>query len=287
MACKKARERMRAAAMAEEGMPARVEAQPEQATYRRVDVAAEQPAAQDTEMPERLMFGVDSHTPSNIILQNNLPEFDWVTRNKLYPNFWGRYLTGEDCLTREEIDYLHSKACRVAAIYTAQGTKETEEEGKADAQQAVVRAFELDIPEGTAIFLEIGENEYAAMEYMHGYAQEVLEAGYTPGFKANTDARFEFDREYSRGVQNHREEFSRCLVWAVSPSLAEYDRVTTTHFIHPDNWTPYAPSGMTRGDIAIWQYGKECHPIQDDGGKEATFNVDLVRDIQVIISRMF
>ena len=45
---------------------------------------------------DRLLFGVDSKVRSDNLLQNNLTEFEWVTRNKLYPNFWGRNITGEN-----------------------------------------------------------------------------------------------------------------------------------------------------------------------------------------------
>ena len=40
-------------------------------------------------------FGVDSATRADTVLQNNLTLFDWVTRNKMYPNYWGRYIGGE------------------------------------------------------------------------------------------------------------------------------------------------------------------------------------------------
>ena len=143
------------------------------------------------------------------------------------------------------------------------------------------------LPLSSAIFLEIGENENATRDFMRGFASMLLNEGFTPGFKANTDAVFDFDREYSRGMQTDKDVFEKCLIWAVSPSLAEFDRVTTTHLIHPDNWTPFAPSGITRQDIAIWQYGKNCHPIADDSGKETTFNVNLVRDAKIIIEKMF
>ena len=122
---------------------------------------------------------------------------------------------------------------------------------------------------------------------MRGFASMLLNEGFTPGFKANTDAAFDFDREYSRGMQTDKEIFEKCLIWAVSPSLSEFDRVTTTHLIHPDNWMPFAPSGITRQDIAIWQYGKNCHPIADDSGVETTFNVNLVKDAKIIIEKMF
>ena len=236
---------------------------------------------------ERLLFGVDSKIQANDLLQNNITEFEWAVRNKVYPNFWGRNLVGENALTKDEIDFLHSKGCKIAAIYTDSGEKLTEEQGQILAKRIDVLVLELGIPEGTAIFLEIGENENVSTDFMRGFASMLINEGFIPGFKANTDAEFEFDREYSRGLQTDKEVFEKCLIWAVSPSLAEFERVTTTHLIHPDNWKPYAPSGITRQDIAIWQYGKNCHPIADDSGKETTFNVNLVRDEKIIIEKMF
>ena len=52
-------------------------------------------------------------------------------------------------------------------------------------------------------------------------------------------------------------------------------------------YLPFAPSGITRQDIAVWQYGKSCHPIADDKGRETAFNVNLVRDDRVITQKMF
>ena len=235
----------------------------------------------------RLLFGVDSNNQANDLLQNNIEEFEWVVRNKIYPNFYGRYLNGENCLTKEEIKFLHSKGCKIAAIYTDDGEKQTEEQGTLLAKKIDIRALELGIPGGTAIFLEIGENENASRDFMRGFANALILEGYTPGFKANTDAKFAFDREFSRGMQTDKDIFEKCLIWAVAPTIEEYDGITTTHLIHPDNWTPFAPSGIKRADIAIWQYGKDCHPIEDDKGLPITFNIDLVRNIQIITDKMF
>ena len=240
-----------------------------------------------SEFENRLLFGVDSKVPSNDILQNNLTEFEWVTRNKIYPNFWGRNITGKDCLTKEEIKFLHTMGCKIAATYSDSKPKDTEEQGKICAKEVAHAAVGLGIPSNTAIFLEIGATENVSKDYMCGFARELISKGYTPGFKANTDAAFDFDRQYSRGMQSEGELFKKCLVWAVAPGLKEYERVTTTHFIHPDNWGPFAPSGITRNDIAVWQYGKECHPIMEDANNETFFNVNLVRNSQVIIEKMF
>ena len=236
---------------------------------------------------ERLLFGVDSEVKSNTVLQNNITEFEWATRNKIYPSFWGRNLVGDNALSKGEIEFLHRKACKLAATYTDFSPKITEEQGQNIAKNICSRAKELEIPEGIAIFLEIGETETATRDFMRGFAKVLIDEGFVPAFKANTDASFSFDREYSRGLQTDKDIFEKCLIWAVSPSLTEYDRVTTTHLIHPDEWRPFAPSGITRQDIAIWQYGKNCHPIEDDLGKETSFNINLVRNEKVIIEKMF
>lgn len=235
----------------------------------------------------RLLFGVDSKIQANDLLQNNIDEFEWVVRNKIYPNFYGRYLTGDNCLTKDEIKFLHRKGCKIAAIYSDNGEKQTEEQGVILAKMIDVRALELGIPEGTAVFLEIGEDEEVSCDFMRGYARALMSEGFTPGFKANTDAKFAFDRKFSRGIQTDKEVFEKCLIWAVAPNVREYDGITTSHLIHPDNWTPYAPSGITRNEIAVWQYGQNCHPIEDDLGKATTFNLNLVRNEQVIVDKMF
>ncbi len=236
---------------------------------------------------DRLLFGVDSKIQANDLLQNNIKEFEWVVRNKIYPNFYGRYLTGENCLTREEIKFLHGKGCKIAAIYADDSAKQTKEQGIIIAKKIDILALELRITEGTAIFLEIGENENVSRNFMRGFAKALMAEGYTPGFKANTDAKFAFDREFSRGMQSDRDVFEKCLIWAVAPSLEKYNGIITSHFIHPDHWMPYAPSGITRNEIAIWQYGRDCHPIEDDMGRMTTFNLNLVRNEQVIINKMF
>ena len=179
------------------------------------------------------------------------------------------------------------KGCKIAAIYTDDGEKQTEEQGKILAKKIDIIALELGIPEGTAIFLEIGENEKVSRLFMKGFAEALIIEGFTPGFKANTDAKFAFDREFSRGMQSDKAIFKKCLIWAVAPTVKEYNDITTTHLIHPDNWKPYAPSGITRNEIAVWQYGVNCHPIEDDTGKITTFNLDLVRNRQVMIDKMF
>lgn len=235
----------------------------------------------------RLFFGVDSKIQSDDLLQNNIDMFEWVIRNKIHPNFYGRNIVGKDALTSAEIKYIHSRGTKIAAIYADKSEKKTEAEGKSMARKIDNITMKLGIPEQTAIFLEIEEGESATRDFMRGYAKGLIEIGYTPAFKANTDAKYSFDREFSRGMQTDRDIFSKCLIWAVSPTVAEYDGMTTTHLIHPDNWKPFAPSGLERNQIAVWTYGKNCHPILDDEGKPTVFNLNLVRNTDIIKNKMF
>ena len=74
---------------------------------RTVIVTASNNSSENIEATKRtkILFGVDSKIQTDDLLQNNITEFEWVVRNKLYPKFWGRNLTGENCLTKEEIEF--------------------------------------------------------------------------------------------------------------------------------------------------------------------------------------
>ena len=139
--------------------------------------------AKDTSVATKLIFGVNSKVKANTILQNNLTEFEWVVRNKLYPAFWGRNIVGENALDKEEIDFLQNKGCQIAPIYCASGADSSEEQGKIEAQIAIDRAKELGVSDGIAIFLEIPETFKISREYMRGYAKALLDNGYTPAWK--------------------------------------------------------------------------------------------------------
>jgi hypothetical protein len=241
----------------------------------------------EEESAKKLYFGVDSKVPAYNLLQNNLDLFEWVTRNKIYPAFWGRNITGKNSITMDEIGFLRKKACRIAAICSDTDAKETEEQGRTFAEKAVDIAHHLGINKGSAIFLEIEESESNLENYMLGFAKELIFKGYTPGFKANTDTKYAFYREFGRLIQMPNDFFAKCVVWATAPILTEYDRITTTHLIQPDNWTPCSPFGISRNDIAIWQYGKDCHRIYDNDDKETVFNINLVRNTNIITKKMF
>lgn len=227
---------------------------------------------------KKLWFGVDTTIPSTTLLQNNFSLFEWVTRNKIYPSFWGRYLTGENALEEKEVCFLREKNCEILLIAKPDLGIATEEEGKALAIKVSALAKKKDFLNNTAIFVEINENDYATKSFMKGYACELLAKGYTPGFKANTDAHFPFDREFCRGLQAEPALFQQCLLWAVSPTLREYNETTNAHSLHPNCWKPFAPSGITRNEISVWQYGLNCHCICDNNDRRTSFNLNITQN---------
>ena len=236
---------------------------------------------------KQLYFGVDSKIPATDLLQNNLNMFEWVSRNKVYPIFWGRYITGENSLTQEEAEFFHNKKCKIALIGTSPEPKISEEDGRKFATKVLSIVSKLNIPSKTVIFLEFDDNEALSKNYMRGYAIELLVKGYIPGFKANTDSVCCFNREFCRGLQKEPLLFQQCPIWAVAPTLDEYNEATDSHILHPNYWKPYAPSGITRNEIAIWQYGKNCHRIFDDNDIETSFNVNITQNNLSILEKLF
>ncbi|MBR6502632.1 MAG: hypothetical protein IKT42_04245 [Clostridia bacterium] len=236
---------------------------------------------------DRLFFGVDSNVRANNTLQNNLTQFEWVKRNKSHPNFWFRNINGKNSLTIEEIDFIRMCGTKIGAVCRDDGPKEKIIQGDIFVSGLLNTINKLRIPQGSAIFIAFDDDDIVSTEYMYGYAQKLLSSGFVPGFKANTDAHYPFDKEFSRGIKYENNVFKKCLVWATTPVIDEYDGITTTHLIHPENWLPFAPSGITRNDIDVWQYGRKCHPINDNFDEETFFNVNLTNNFDLVNKYLF
>ncbi len=245
------------------------------------------PAVKEKMHFSKLLFGVDSKTATNTVLQNNITVFEWAKRSKIYPGFWGRQINGENSLSKKEIEFLHSKACKIAAIYDDEEPKETKEQGKILAKKIMLRVIDLKIPPKKAIFLKIGEKDTVTEEFLKSYVETMLIEGMIPGIMTNTDAKYPFDIVFGKAVQKNKELFEKCVIWATAPTMDQYENITTISLSVPEKWAPFAPSGKTKKDIAIWQYGIDCDPIEDESENEVDFNVDLVADDRVLIEKMF
>lgn len=209
-----------------------------------------------------MIYGVSSNLEANLKLSNGFQTYDWIVRKNRFPQFWGRSIDGSCRIQREEIEFLHGKNCRIALIYNGA----TEEGacslyGVEDGVCAVEAAQSLGVPsgEGYAIFAKIQPEWQVWENWIYGFAETVSEAGFVPGFIANTDSSINcsFDRSYNRFLEISREEdHFGCLVWATEPKQEE-----------PEVWMPFCPSDITPDQISLWQASSvECggQPIEEN-----------------------
>ena len=216
-----------------------------------------------------LLYGVSGEHPANAKLTNGYDLFSWVMRMGGPPSFWGRNMTGENCLTLEEITLLHKNRCGIALIFNElTETVVSRKNGIKEGIRAAQLAKELGVPQNheIALFAEIGDNWSINHNWMGSYACAVLENGYIPGFIANTDSskNFNFGRQCSH-YANFMNDIARysTAYWATEPKLEKT----------PMDWTPFCPSQFTPNDMDLWRIKKKIE-YRD----EISVTVNYMRD---------
>ena len=198
-----------------------------------------------------MIFGVNSAIPINKRLKNGYTLYDWIMRQKGFPEFCMRTLGGDCKLTDNEIDFLRNKRCKIALVFrdlTEVGVSGTS--GVSDAERAVKAARETSVPEGQgiAIFADIRPHWSVNHNWMISFAAYIESNGYIPGFIGNTDSslNFNFDRQCSHFIQATRDVNNFGAVYcATEPKLDST----------PKDWSPYCPSALEPEDIHLWMNG--------------------------------
>ena len=217
------------------------------------------------------VFGVDSVYPANIKLKNGYTLYDWVVRKNCFPAFWGRSLAGEHAITKEEVEFLHQRNCKVIPIVNHLNAASIRaQDAIRDLPEIIAAGKKLDIPqdEGVTIFAEIPGDQWVNHNWMISYAFNLINKGYLAGFIGNTDSsvNFNFDREASHYVA--ATEFLsdyKTTFWATEPKS---DRA-------PEKWSPYCPSELNPEDMDLWRTGK----ITFDG---IVVNENYIRDLSLL-----
>lgn len=197
-------------------------------------------------------FGVNSAAPLNKKLKNGYQIYDWIRRQKCFPSFCMRTLCGENKITAEEVEFLKEKDCKIGLVLRdLTEEKVSGEDGIEDALAAVEAAKQLGVLQnaGIAIFAEIKPEWSINHNWMLSFASALSTNGYMPGFIGNTDSskNFNFDRHCSHFVQATKEvNHFDAVFMATEPKC---DGV-------PEEWTPYCPSALEAGNIALWACGK-------------------------------
>ncbi len=206
----------------------------------------------------KTIFGVSSATPINKKLKNGYTMYDWVKRQKGFPSFCMRTLSGEDRITAEEIAFLKAKDCKIGlVIRDLTEAKVSGVNGTEDALRAVEAVKEMGVPlnEGIALFAEIKPAWSVNHNWMISFAQAVSANGYVPAFIGNTDSskNFNFDRQCSHFVQATKDvNYFGALFMATEPKLDGM----------PDEWAPYCPSALEPEDMHLWSCGTTTFDFQ-------------------------
>lgn len=199
----------------------------------------------------KTIYGVNSTIPINKRLKNGYTMYDWVKRQKCFPDFCLRTICGEDKITVEEIKFLRSKDCKIGlVIRDLTEASVSSSNGTIDALKAVESAKKLGVPqnEGIALFAEIKPAWSVNHNWMIFFAKTVVANGYVPAFIGNTDSskNFNFDRQCSHFVQATRATDSYGSIFmATEPKLDNM----------PTKWIPYCPSALEPDDVSLWSCG--------------------------------
>ena len=198
------------------------------------------------------IFGVTSAVSAEKQLTNGYKLYDWVVRMNSFPAFWGRNISGEGALTKEEVEFLHKKKCKIPLVFNdLTETDVSTNNGTMDALRGVEAAKALGVPQnkGIAIFVEFGSDWSLHHNWMMSYAQAIERNGYVPGFIGNTDSskNFNFDRQCSHYVQATGDvnEYG-AIYWATEPKS----------YCEIKEWNPFSPSALSADRIGLWSVGQ-------------------------------
>ncbi len=196
-------------------------------------------------------FGVSSKIPSNTPLKNGYTIYDWVMRQKGFPDFWGRQISGENAVTKNELEFLKEKNCPVCLLFDDFTEAQISgNNGTKDGDRAADAAKALGVPRGVGIviYADINPEWSINHNWMLGFAASVVNAGYCVGFIGNTDSskNFNFDRQSSHYVQSVR--FRKHLAASFGATEPKVEGEVKA-------WKPYCPSGINTEDIDLWRCG--------------------------------
>lgn len=197
----------------------------------------------------KFIFGVSSNTPSNTKLSNGYTLYDWVMRQKSFPAFWSRPISGENAITKEEIAFLKDKNCKILLLFNDFTEAQISSSyGENDALRVISTLTELNIPQlnNIAIAVDVPSDWSINHNWMLSFANTLNNYGYVPAFIGNTDSskNFNFDRQSSHYIEAFGEEKNFETLFGAKEPKVEGEVIT---------WNPFAPSSMGPEDIKIWE----------------------------------
>jgi Domain of unknown function (DUF1906) len=203
-----------------------------------------------------MAWGVDSANQASIA-HGGIFFWDAVVRMAgMPPAFWGRYIGGLYALDLNEVNFLHSRGCKIAVVYNGATNSQASvgggtNEGTVDAGNAVRAATALGIPSGVCIYADIEMSWQVSPSWLQGWATEITSQNYVPGFYCNPLPMNIFNSSYSHAAgqepavagsliySNEHNPNPQCRCGAAAPPF-----------------NPAQPSGS--GNTVLWQYSINC-----------------------------
>lgn len=201
----------------------------------------------------RKVWGVDSARKVDQVL------LSCVLQNFGTPKFWGRYLTDisnvSRGLTKMEISFLKSYHIKVLPIYNVFDQAIGREKAVTAVRNAVFHARRLGIPKETAIFANVESFFSVDSEWLSGWTETMVSAGYRPGFY-HDPLNGSFPAAYCEAVKKNPQTAVQSILWSAEPQTG----VSTER--KAPKFQPALPN--CKANTWIWQYGREARACSID-----------------------
>jgi hypothetical protein len=220
-----------------------------------------------------MWWGVDSSGPITAAAIANVR--DWYRGAR--PQFWGRYVSGEYAVTRNELDFARSQGLYVYVLVNDRncsqcafggdicGNDLTRGQARADAHAALRAAARLGLPRGTVLFKDIEQvsscRREPSADYLDAWYRTLKGTDFVTGFYGNAyQQNYDFPRGYCAEVKRAA-DFAADVVLDMNedePLIGALRGKTG-----PDNaprFNPLVPWCTPARATAIWQYGESLDP---------------------------
>lgn len=180
--------------------------------------------------------------------------YQCVATNFGQPDFWGRYLTTianvSDGLTREEIRFIQDKGMKVMPIYNNFSEATGSRAGAVAARNAIFRARQLSISEGSFIFANVEKFFLVDADWIIAWVDTFFESPYRPGIYADP-TEGPFNEAYCTATAASERVRQQTVIWSAEPEPG-----TTTKRGAPRRYNPKRPS--CDANVWAWQYGRDA-----------------------------
>ncbi|MFA9458582.1 glycoside hydrolase domain-containing protein [Halalkalibacter sp. AB-rgal2] len=195
-----------------------------------------------------LNWGVDSASA----VTNEL--LDCVRTQFGQPDFWGRYLHTieniSDGLTSEEIRLIQNNGMKIMPIYNKFSEAIGTRAGSVAARNAIFRARQLGIGDGTFIFANIENFFQVDADWIISWVEAFYTSPYRPGMYADPDEG-PFNEAYCQATERSELVLEQSVIWSAEPEPGP-----TSKRGAPRRFQPNRPN--CSANVWAWQYGRDA-----------------------------